>query len=147
MADQSHSSPADRRRFRRYPAAELKAFLRVKKGLFGEQWIQVEPLDFSLRGLAIDAALELVVEENVTLALELVMDMGTIRVEKLAGIVRYSAPRGSQCRYGIEFDFEGPRFMRSPEIEGQLARIEALLERSHQVSDRIQSQQRERGQA
>src|SRR5690606_37805754 len=102
--------------------------------------VEVQPLDYNKQGMAIDTPTELQPEEDVMVALELVMDMGSIQIEKLAGVVRYVLPIGSQFRYGIEFDFQGPRFMRSPENEAQLARIETLLQRSLNVQDRIRSQ-------
>lgn len=135
-----NTNPEDRRLLRRYPAAELRASLRVKKTLFNESWVEVQPLDYNKQGIAIDTPTELQPEEDIMVALELVMDMGSIQIEKLAGVVRYVRPIGSQFRYGIEFDFQGPRFMRSPEIEAQLARIETLLQRSLNVQDRIRSQ-------
>lgn len=134
------SNPDERRLLRRYPAAELRASLRVKKTLFNESWIEVRPLDYNKKGIAIDTSTELRPEEDVVVALELVMDMGSIKIEKLAGVVRYARPLGSVFRYGIEFDFQGPRFMRAPEIEAQLVRIETLLQRSLNVQDRIRSQ-------
>jgi len=135
-----NSNPEDRRLLRRYPAAELRASLRVKKGLFNESWVEIQPLDYNKQGLAFDTTAELKPEEDVMVALELVMDMGSIQIEKLAGVVRYARSAGSQFRYGIEFDFQGPRFMRSPDIETQLARIETLLQRSLNVQHRIRSQ-------
>ena len=141
MAGNRHSNPEDRRILRRFPAAELKASLRIKKGLFGDSWVAVKPQDYNKRGVAIDTAVELSPETDVMVSLELVMDMGSIQIEKLAGVVRYARQVGSKYRYGIEFDFEGPRFMRTPAIEAQLTRIEGILERNQHVTDRIQSQQ------
>ena len=141
MAGNRPSNPEDRRNLRRFPAAELKASLRVKKGLFGDSWVAVKPQDYNKRGLSIDTSVELNTEEEVVVGLELVMDMGSIQIEKLAGVVRYAKQVGMLYRYGIEFDFESARFMRSTEVESQLARIESILERSQHVADRIQSQQ------
>jgi hypothetical protein len=138
MAGNHNEIPDDRRNRRRIPAAELKANLRIKKGLFGEEWLEVKPHDYHKLGVAIETKLQLRLEDEVVVGLELRMDMGTIQLEKLAGIVRYVRPIGHTYRYGIEFDFEGPRYMRATDISTQLERIENLLERSQQVAGRIQ---------
>ncbi len=141
MAHNHSASPDDRRIARRYPAVELKASLRVKNGLFNENWVPIGAVDYNRRGLAIETEVPLQAEESILLALELVMDMGSIQIEKLAAVIRYCQPRGNRYRYGIEFDFEGPRFMRAPEMEAQLVRIEGLLERNRQITSRIRSQE------
>ncbi|SRR5690606_27425306 len=141
MAHTPSASPEDRRIARRYPAVELKASLRVKKGLFNENWVPITAVDYNRRGLAIETDVALQAEESILLALELVMDMGTIQIDKLAAVIRYCQPRGNQYRYGVEFDFEGPRFMRAPQMETQLVRIEGLLERNRQITTRIRSQE------
>src|SRR5690606_32872512 len=96
---------------------------------------------YNKQGIAIDTPTELQPEEDVMVALELVMDMESIQIEKLAGVVRHLRPIGSQFRHGLDYDFQAPTFMRSPEIEAHLARIEALLQRSLHVQDRIRSQE------
>ncbi len=132
----------DRRQARRYPAAELRARMRVKKSLLSEAWEEVATSDFSRTGVAIELEGELHAGDTIVLALELHMEMGVIAIEKLSGTVRHRKMLGKLSRYGVEFDLT--QRVKGSDIELQLARIEGLLERSHSLAQRIieQSQRR-----
>lgn len=129
------STGKERRAARRYPAAELRSKMRVKKGLLSESWEEVAPRDFSRTGVAIESGVELNVGDSIILSLELHMEMGVISVEKLVGIVRHRKLLGQQTRYGIEFDMS--QRVKGADLDTQLARIEGLLERSHNLAQRI----------
>lgn len=126
---------SERRRSRRYPAAELRARMRVKKGLLSEAWEEVSTSDFSRHGIAIESPVEVKQGEMVTLALELHMEMGVITIDKLMAVVRHRKVLGRQNRYGLEFDLA--QKVKGADLETQLSRIEGLLERSHNLAQRI----------
>lgn len=127
----------DRRRARRFPAAELKAQMKVKKGLFSE-WIDIGTQDYNKLGLAIETDRELEVGQNVTLSITLLVDMGEITIDKIEGAVRNIASNGFHKRYGIEFIFDGKK---ASDYQTQLDRIESMLERSTRLQERMSSQQ------
>jgi hypothetical protein len=129
------SGGIERRQARRYPAAELRARMRVKKGLLSESWEEVAATDFSRTGVAIELGMDLGAGDPVVLALDLHMEMGVISIEKLVGVVRYRKMLGKLTRYGIEFDLT--QRVKGADLETQLSRIEGLLERSHNLAQRI----------
>ncbi len=130
----------ERRRCRRYPSAELRAEVKIKKGLFSE-WVGVEPCDYNKRGIAIETEFSFEPEQAITLSVTLKMDMGDIRVEKVEGIIRNKIESGPHPRYGIEFNYAANRHMKSAETQSQLGRIEGILERSENLRQRMNEQQ------
>lgn len=127
----------ERRRARRFPSAELKTKLKVKKGLFSD-WIDVNTRDYSKLGIAIETDRQLEIDQSATLAISLVVDMGEIILDKIEGKVRNKAKEGFNHRYGIEFDLESKK---SAQIQEQLLRIESMLEKSTRLQERLSSQQ------
>ncbi len=142
MVNPPSTAPSqERRRSRRYPAAKLTARLRVKKGLFGD-WVDVTPRDYNGLGIAIDTEEELNADQTVTLQIVLLVDMGEIMVDKVEGIVRNAQRQTHGTRYGIEFDFEASRHMRTDETREQLAKIEEILVRSETLAQRLADKKR-----
>ncbi|MCP5162345.1 MAG: PilZ domain-containing protein [Hahellaceae bacterium] len=136
------ASPApsqERRRGRRYPAAKLHARLRVKKGLFGD-WVDVTPRDYNRLGIAIDTDQPLSADQSIMLQITLSVDMGDIVIDKVEGMIRNAQPKGSCTRYGVEFDFDASRHMRSEDTQKQLAKIEEILVRSESLTQRMTDQ-------
>lgn len=125
----------ERRRSRRYPAAELRASLRVKKGLLNETWEEVAPSDFSRHGIAVETAVDFKLSDTVPLSISLHMEMGVIQIDRITGIIRHKKLLGKQIRYGIEFDLS--QKVKGIDLDSQLARVEGLLERSHNLAKRI----------
>lgn len=125
-------SQSERRRYRRHPALELKAEVRIKKGLFGQR-IEVEACDYSKRGIAIETEYEFKPEQPITLSIILKMVMGDIRIDKVEGIVKNIIASHPNPRYGIEFNYDANRHMKSIETKSQLGRIEGILERSEKL--------------
>ena len=133
-------APSERRRNRRHPALELIAEAKIKKGLFG-QWIDVEPCDYSKQGMGIEAEYEFKPEQSITLSITLKMEMGDIHIDKVAGTVKNKINAQPHPRYGIEFDYNANRHMKSLETRSQLGRIEGILERSENLRLRMEEQE------
>ncbi len=123
----------ERRRVRRYPAVELRASLRRKKGLIGNQWVEVHASDFSHLGACIDVDFELAAGDSVTLQFDFKMEVGPIVIDKVPGSVRHVKNLGNLRRCGVQFDDR-----LDAKVRDQLKRVESLLARSLSVADRIQ---------
>lgn len=131
---------SERRRYRRHPALELKAEVKIKKGLFGQR-IEVEACDYSKRGMAIETEYEFKPEQSITLSIILKMVMGDIRIDKVEGIVKNKITSHPRPRYGIEFDYDANRHMKAIETKSKLGRIEGILERSENLRLKMEDQQ------
>lgn len=123
---------SERRRYRRHPAIELNAEIRIKKGLFSE-WLEVEPCDYSKLGISIESEHDLTIGQQVTLNITLKMLMGDIHIAKAEGVVKNKMESHPHPRYGIEFDYNATRHMKNIETKSQLGRIEGILERSEKL--------------
>ncbi|OZG74568.1 hypothetical protein BTA51_06105 [Hahella sp. CCB-MM4] len=132
----STAAQMERRRARRFPAIELQANIRHKKGIFGDSWTEVRATDFNHSGVCIDSDHLLKVGQTVILSFYLKMEIGEISLEKVQGEIRHVKSLGGQCRCGVEFT--GIR--KGSDMEAQLTRLESLLSRHQSVVERIQGQ-------
>lgn len=131
----------DRRRLRRFPAAELEAWIKRRPGILG-QWYPVKAYDFTRAGLSISMEERIEVGENMILRLQLGLDMGSIRADRLVARVRNvrQLPEG-RFLHGVEFDFKANRHMRSIQTQSKLGRMEGILDRSDKLRKRMMSQE------
>ncbi len=136
----SDKHPSERRQLRRLPAAELNVSWRPRKGLF-HRYRPAKGLDFTRNGLSLRLNPEdtLAPGDTVEMALELVMEAGTLSVGRVVAIVHNMRDQpGSGPLYGVGFDFNANRLMRSDHLVAQLGRIEGILERSEKLKLKIQ---------
>jgi hypothetical protein len=132
------SSTADakeRRKFRRYPAAVLKAVIKQKKGLFSEQWQDAAVVDYSEQGVAVVLDQEPELDQLISFKLVLEMDMGDITIDRIEGCVRNKVKNEKGWRSGLEFSDTSLR-----DCSEKLERITRLLEKSASVNERLQNQ-------
>lgn len=137
MVEKQHQ---ERRQLRRLPAAELNVQWRPRKGLFG-RFRPASGQDFTRAGLSLclegDDTLE--VGDAIELRIELRMEAGTLTLDKVAASVRNIRETGNGTPlYGLEFDYNANRTMKSEQTRAQLGRIEGILERSEKLRLRIQ---------
>lgn len=136
----SDKHPKERRQLRRLPAAELNVSWRPRKGLF-HRYRPAEGLDFTRNGLSLRLNPEdnLAPGDTVEMMLELIMEVGTLNVERLVAVVHNmrEQPGGSPL-YGLGFDFNANRLMKSGHLVAQLGRIEGILDRSEKLKLKIQ---------
>lgn len=130
----------ERRRLRRLPAAELHVEWRPRKGLFG-RFRPAEGRDFTRAGLSVclhgDDRLD--VGDILELRIELKMEAGTLHLDRVVAVVRNIRDTGEdKPLYGLEFDYNANRTMKSDQTRAQLGRIEGILERSEKLRLRIQ---------
>ncbi|MDX1801352.1 MAG: hypothetical protein R3303_10510 [Marinobacter sp.] len=136
----SEKHPKERRQLRRLPAAELNVSWRPRKGLF-QRYRPAEGLDFTRNGLSLRVNPEdtLAPGDTVEMALELIMEAGTLNVDRVVAVVHNVRDQpGSSPLYGVGFDFEANRLMKSEQMVAQLGRIEGILERSEKLKLKIQ---------
>lgn len=127
----------ERRRYRRYPSADLKAQVKVKKGLFSE-WQDVDVADFNDHGMAILIPRREKLPEKLTFRLLLEMDMGVIKVDKLEAHCVNKLEQLDRHRIGLEFDAQ--YLSKSAELRNQLERIQRILEKSSSIKSKLGSQ-------
>jgi len=134
-------SGRERRRYRRYPAAKLKASMKTKK-LMMTQWQDVAVGDFSSHGMAIFVENAVKPESQITLNLVLEMDMGSIQIDKINATVMNITDNKSYWRLGLSFN---PEFVeKNSDVNRKLEKIARILEQSAQLKDRLKDQITER---
>ena len=109
----------------------------MKRTLIGG-WMAVDPHDFTRSGMAVEAdGLKLELGDVVEVKLQLALDIGDLKVDKLIAVVRNIHKDGNHPRFGLEFDFQASRHMKSLTTQAQLGRIEGILDRSEKLRRRI----------
>jgi hypothetical protein len=71
-----------------------------------------------------------------TLSFNLALDMGSVALEEIPGIVKHVSSVGGLNTFGIEFD-QSAKLMNKPKIQEELARIEQLLQKHEEIVNRI----------
>ncbi len=133
MHSAENAQAHERRRLRRFPAASLTAEVKRKRVLVGG-WKPAIPHDFTRTGMAVELdGLTLEKGEIVEVRLTLTLDTGELRVDRLIAVVRNVA----HGRFGLEFDFQASRHMKSLTTQAQLGRIEGILDRSEKLRRRM----------
>lgn len=129
----------ERRRYRRYPAANLKVQAKTKKGLFGSDWVDMEVSDFSSHGIALLLDEQPTLDQTITLRLVLEMDMGAIKIDKIDAEPRNKVTVNERWRLGLEF-VEDKNASKQEEIQKQLERVQQILEKNAAVNERLKKQ-------
>lgn len=134
----SNASASERRRYRRFPAASLTAQVKTKRGLFNK-WEDVEVSDFSVSGISLMFDDQPTLDQQLTLRLNLKMDMGEIKVEKIDALPKNKITHKDRWRLGLEFcdDKNGGK---NNELKKQLERIKQILEKHDAVNERLKNQ-------
>ena len=126
----------ERRRRKRLPWISMQARVRVKKSLFSSDWVSVEVADYNSLGMGIrpDQALakSLEKQETIQISLRLETEVGEIVADGVAAKVRHVAEEGGASFVGLEFE-QGVK----ASLKESLERIESILNRHQQLSDRI----------
>ncbi|MFE8071250.1 hypothetical protein QQM79_09330 [Marinobacteraceae bacterium S3BR75-40.1] len=140
MADKNKDTQ-DRRRLRRFPAAQLEAWVKLRPGLIG-QWYPVQAFDFTRAGLSVRLQEELTVDTKLMVRLRMGLDMGNIAADRLVTRVRNVRKLADGAyMHGLEFDFKANRHMRSIQTQSQLGRMEGILDRSEKLRKRLMTQE------
>lgn len=133
---------AERRRRKRLPWLSMQAQVRVKKNMLSSEWVSVEVVDYSSLGMGIrqDQAIaeSLKKQGAIQLSLRLETEVGEITADRVGAAVRHVADEGGASFVGIEFDQD-----LKASTKESLERIEGILNRHQQLSQRISADSNE----
>ena len=131
----SQLPPQEKRLQRRLPAANLKAQLKSKQGLFSS-WLDLNVIDFTPSGLALKLSSEPELGSKLNLRLILEMDAGEITVPNIEAKVvnKVNILNDGDWRVGLIFSNQSKQ---SSETVKQLGRIKQMLERHSAISERM----------
>lgn len=122
----------ERRRRNRLPWVSMNARVKVRKGLLGSQWLDVEVVDFSKLGMGIVMDREPENEKKMQLSLRLDTEVGDITVDQVSAYVRHVQGQEKGTFIGLEFEED-----LGQGVQDALKRIEGILERHQSLSDRL----------
>ena len=124
----------ERRREQRLPWVSMDARVKVRKGLIGSTWVDVEVVDYNRLGIGVVASDEILKPESrVQVSLRLNTEVGDITVDQVAADVRHAQMDEHGHFFGLEFDKE-----LSQGISESLERIEGILNRHQGLAEKIQ---------
>lgn len=133
----NQTTASERRRSRRFPAAELKAQYKVKRGLL-TNWVDVDVQDFSEHGIALILEEQPTLKQSFTLKLKLKMDMGEISIDRIEASPKNKMTQKDRWRLGLEF-LEEKSAEKNSAMKKQLRRIQQILEKHEVVNDRLKN--------
>lgn len=127
---------AERRRRKRLPRLSMEAHVRVKKNMLASEWVVVEVVDYNSLGMGIrpDQGLAQSLQKQGTIQLSLRLDteVGEITADRVNAKVRHVVDESGSIFVGIEFERDG-----KASVKESLERIESILNKHHQLSQRI----------
>lgn len=124
----------ERRREQRLPWVSMDARIKVRKGLIGSAWVDVEVVDYNRLGIGIIAADDLLKPDSkVQVSLRLNTEVGEITVDQVTASVRHSQTDEHGYFFGLEFE-KNP----SEGVRESLQRIEGILNRHQGLAEKVQ---------
>ena len=124
----------ERRREQRLPWVSMDARIKVRKGMIGSEWVDVEVVDYNRLGVGIIAADDLLKPDSrVQVSLRLNTEVGEITVDQVAASVRHAQTDEHGYFFGLEFEKEPPQGVRE-----SLERIEGILNRHQGLAEKVQ---------
>lgn len=124
----------ERRREQRLPWVSMDARIKVRKGLIGSAWVDVEVVDYNRLGIGIIAADDLLKPDSkVQVSLRLNTEVGEITVDQVAASVRHSQTDEHGYFFGLEFEKDP-----SESVRESLQRIEGILNRHQGLAEKVQ---------
>lgn len=121
----------ERRRRQRLPWIQIAARIRIKKSLLSSEWLDAQVLDYSALGMAIITTAEIKESDRILVSLRLSTEVGDITLDKVQAEVRNKRDEEGKIVFGVEFSED------KAAIKDTLARIENLLNRHAEVSQRL----------
>ncbi|MEQ6885086.1 PilZ domain-containing protein [Salicola sp. Rm-C-2C1-2] len=124
----------ERRREQRLPWVSMDARVKVRKGLIGSTWVDVEVVDYNRLGIGVVASDEILKPDSrVQVSLRLNTEVGDITVDQVAASVRHAQTDENGYFFGLEFDKEP-----SQSTNESLERIEGILNRHQGLAEKMQ---------
>lgn len=126
----------ERRQKPRLPWLKFNSKVKVRRGLFTSEWIDIVPFDFSKYGMGIQTDEVFEISDNVQLSISLEMEVGAVEIEWVTGVVRYREKHHSRFNYGIEFDYKTKSIGKGT-IQSDLEHVEQILTKHEQMKKRL----------
>jgi len=127
----------ERRQKPRLPWIKFNSKVKVRRGLFSSEWIDIVPFDYSKYGMGIQTDEVFELKDNVNLSISLEMEVGFVEIELVSGIVRYREKHHSRFNYGIEFDYTSKSLGKGT-VKADLEHIEQVLTKHEQMKKRLE---------
>ncbi|WP_250658052.1 PilZ domain-containing protein [Alkalimarinus coralli] len=127
----------ERRQKPRLPWIKFNSKVKVRRGLFSSEWIEIVPFDYSKYGMGIQTDEIFELKETVNLSISLEMEVGVVQIDLIPGIVRYREKHHSRFDYGIEFDYASKIIARGT-VRSDLEHIEQVLTKHEQMKARLE---------
>lgn len=127
---------SERRRRKRLPWLSMQAHVRVKKNMLASEWVSVEVVDYNSLGMGIrpdqELAQSLQKQGTIQLSIRLDTEVGEITADRVSAKIRHVAEEAGGTFVGIEFEQDA-----KASVKESLERIESILNRHQQLSQRI----------
>jgi len=125
----------DRRQLTRFAASELAVSIRPRRR-WPRKWWHAQASDFTRTGLCLVTDLDLKKGQQVHLKIILRLNRSEVHQNGVIATVRNKQSDGDGFRYGLLFDYEASRRMRSMKTRARLGRIEGILDRMESLKAR-----------
>jgi hypothetical protein len=123
----------ERRQHPRYSAGHMTASISFQDKSIGKVFAaKVQPIDFTISGIAIKTNINLEVGNKISLDIS----CGRNRASNIVSIVHTVVNKGNNHKYGLQFDFTANEYMCSEELEEILMNIEHTLKKNHKFTHR-----------
>ncbi|MGM0450483.1 MAG: PilZ domain-containing protein [Pseudomonadota bacterium] len=124
----------ERRREQRLPWVSMDARVKVRKGLIGSAWVDVEVVDYNRLGIGVIAGEDILrPDSRVQVSLRLNTEVGEITVDQVSASVRHAQTDEHGYFFGLEFEKDLPQ-----NASETLERIEGILNRHQDLTAKVQ---------
>ena len=120
------------------PTLHLDARLKVRRGMFSNEWVKVQVLKFNANGMTIRTDEDLPAGGKAVLSLCLAMDFGDIRIDKLEILVHGREKVCSCFDYPVDFVL-GAGGVRRDALQSNLQKIASLLSSYDSLLNKIRT--------
>ncbi len=126
----------ERRKKPRLPWIKFQSKVKVRRGLFSTEWVEIVPFDFSKYGMGVQTDEIFELNDIVQLSILLEMEIGSVQLDIVPGIVRYREKHHSRFNYGVEFDYSS-KHLGKESVCADLAHIEKVINKHGQMKERL----------
>ncbi len=124
----------ERRREQRLPWMSMDARVKVRKGLIGSAWVDVDVVDYNRLGIGVISGEDILKPHSrVQVSLRLNTEVGEITVDQVTASVRHAQTDEHGYFFGLEFEKD-----LSQAVGETLERIEGILNRHQDLAARVQ---------
>jgi len=126
----------ERRKNPRLPWIKFESKVKVRRGLFSSEWVEIVPFDYSKYGMGIQTDEVFELKDIIHLSISLEMEVGLVELDVVPGVVRYREKHHSRFNYGIEFDYSS-KYLNKESSRSDLEHIEQIINKHEQMKGRL----------